>query len=68
MFHTRRPILKFLELFQAIIVVAHNDIPRLMGLVLGANRLLVMAKDIEGFRPIVVGKVFHQLISHSIVL
>ncbi len=33
-----------------------------------ANKLLAMTKDIGGFHPIVVGKVFLQLISHSIVL
>jgi hypothetical protein len=66
--HTRRPILKFLKLFQAITIVAHNDIPRLMGLALGARRLLVMAKDVGGFRPFAIGKMFLQLISHSIIL
>jgi len=55
-------------IIQAIIVVAHNDIPRLMGLVLGFSRLLVMAKDIGGFHPIVISKVFRQLINHSIIL
>jgi len=39
-----------------------------MALVLGASRLLVMAKDTSGFRPIIVGQVFLQLISCSIVL
>jgi hypothetical protein len=34
---------------------------------LGASKLLTMVKDISGLRPIVVGKVFFQLISHSIV-
>jgi hypothetical protein len=29
-----------------------------MALVLGVNKLLAMAKDIDGFRPIVVGKLF----------
>jgi hypothetical protein len=36
--------------------------------VLGANKLLAMAKDIGGFRLIVVGEVFFRLISHPIVL
>ncbi len=35
---------------------------------LGVNRLLAMAKDINGFRFIVVSKVFFSLINHSIVL
>jgi hypothetical protein len=35
---------------------------------LGANRLLAMAKDIGGLFPITIGEVFLQLISHSIVL
>jgi hypothetical protein len=44
------------------------DIPRLVALMLGANKLLVMANDIGGFRPIVVGEVFLRLINRSIVL
>jgi hypothetical protein len=36
--------------------------------VLRASRLLAMVKDISGLRPIVMSKVFVQLISHSIVL
>jgi len=39
-----------------------------MALVLGANKLLTMAKDISALCPIVVNEVFFQLISHSIVL
>ncbi len=35
---------------------------------LGANKLLVMAKDISGLHLIVVSEVFFQLISRSIVL
>ncbi len=35
---------------------------------LEANKLLVMARDISGFHPIVVGEVFFQLIRYSIVL
>ncbi len=62
------PSLGFLELFQAVLVVVHGDIPRLMALVLGANKLLAMIKNIGGFHPIVIGKVFLQFISQSIVL
>jgi hypothetical protein len=39
-----------------------------MALMLGANRLLAMAKDIGGLLPITIGEVFFQLISHFIVL
>jgi hypothetical protein len=57
-FILRDPSLKFLELFQAIAIVAHADIPRLVALMLGANKLLVMAKDISGLHLIIVGEVF----------
>jgi hypothetical protein len=36
--------------------------------VLGANKLLAMAKDISGLCPITIGEMFFQLISRSIVL
>ncbi len=39
-----------------------------MVLMLGAKRLLAMAKDIGGLHPIAIGKVFFLLISRSIVL
>jgi hypothetical protein len=39
-----------------------------MALVLGANRLMAMAKDNGGLYPIVVNEVFLRLISHFIVL
>jgi hypothetical protein len=39
-------------------VVARGYIPRLVALVLGASRLLAMAKDIGGLRPIIIGEVF----------
>jgi len=48
----------FSKLFQVVIVVAHGDIPRSVALMLGANRLLAMAKDFKGLRFIVVGGVF----------
>jgi hypothetical protein len=68
MFHIRGPILRILELFQSIVIVAHHDILKLMTLVLRVSKLLIMAKDIEGLRSIVVSEVFLQLISHAIVL
>ncbi len=40
----------------------------LVALLLGVIRLLAMVKDINGLHPIVVGKVFLQLIGQSIVL
>jgi hypothetical protein len=58
----------FLELFQAVIIVLRGDIHRSIALVLGANKLLATTKDIRGFRLIIVGKTFFQLISRSIVL
>jgi hypothetical protein len=39
-----------------------------MALVLGASKLLAMAKDFGNFRPIVIGEVFFRFISRSIVL
>jgi hypothetical protein len=36
--------------------------------VLGANKLLAMAQDIGGLCPIIISKVFFQLISRSIIL
>jgi hypothetical protein len=34
---------KFSKLFQAVNVVAHGDMPKLVALMLGASRLLAMA-------------------------
>ncbi len=59
--------LGFSELFQTAVIVAHGDIPRLVALVLGVSRLLVMTKDTNGLRLIIVGKVFFRFISRSIV-
>jgi hypothetical protein len=67
-FIPQEPSLGFSELFKDVFVVACSDIPMLVALVLGVNRLLAMAKDSIGFRPIVVGEVFIQLISRSIIL
>ncbi len=58
MFHSKDPSSRFLEFFQAIIVVAHGNIPRSMALVLGANTVLTMAKDIGSFCPIAIGEAF----------
>jgi hypothetical protein len=60
------PSLRLSGLFQ--VVVIHGDNSRLVALMLGANRLLAMAKETGGFSPITVTKMFFQLISHSIVL
>jgi len=57
-FIPKDPSSRFLELFLAIVVVARGYIPRLVALVLGASRLLAMAKDIGGLRPIIIGEVF----------
>jgi hypothetical protein len=61
------PSLGFLKLFQDAAIVACGDIPRSVALVLGASRLLAMAKNTSGFRPIIIGDMFLQLISRSIV-
>jgi hypothetical protein len=60
--------LRFSKLFQIVVVVTHGDILRLVALMLGANKLLAMAKKTEGLHPIVVGEASFQLISCSIVL
>jgi len=62
------PSSRFSKLFQTSIVVAHGDIPRSVALMLGASRLLAMAKDFKGLRLIVVGEVFFRLINRSINL
>jgi hypothetical protein len=61
------PSLGFSKLFQVVVVV-HGDIFRSVALVLGANRLLAMAKDISGLRLIAIGKVCLRLNSHPITL
>jgi hypothetical protein len=38
----------FSKIFQAVVVTC-GQIPRLVGLMLGANKLLIMAKDTSGF-------------------
>jgi hypothetical protein len=58
----------FSKLFQVATIVIHGDIPRSMALMLGANRLLAMAKDTNGFHLIAMGEVFLRLISCSIIL
>ncbi len=56
------------RIYSKLLLFACGDIPRLVALVLGARRSLVMAKDIKGFYPIPIGETFFQLISHSICL
>jgi hypothetical protein len=57
-FILKDPSLGFSELFQATTTIAHGDVPRSVALMLGVKRLLVMAKDTGGIRPIAVGEVF----------
>jgi hypothetical protein len=57
-FIPKDPSSRFLELFQAAIIVACGNIFRLMALVLKADKLLAMVKDIKGLCPIVIGEVF----------
>jgi hypothetical protein len=49
---------RFLELFQVLILVVRGDIFRSMALVLGANKLLTLAKDFGGLHPIVISEMF----------
>jgi hypothetical protein len=52
----------FSKLFQVIVIIVRKGNPRSMALMMGANRLLVMAKDIRGFRLIVVSEMFFNLL------
>jgi hypothetical protein len=55
------------ELFQVVVViVACGDILKSMALMLGVNKLLIMAKDIEGLDLFAIGETFLQLIDCSI--
>jgi hypothetical protein len=58
----------FSKLFQTVIIIICQDILKLVALMLRASKLLGMAKDINGLRHIIVGKMFLWLINHSIVL
>jgi hypothetical protein len=60
-FISKDPSLGFSELFQ-IVVVVHGDIMKLVTLMLGASRLLAMAKDTSGLRPNVLSKIFFDLL------
>jgi hypothetical protein len=63
MFHTKKPSLGFSKLYQVIVVVVVcGDIPKSKALMLGVIILLVMAKNIGGLRPIIVGEVFLYLL------
>jgi hypothetical protein len=57
-FIPKDPSSRFSELFQVVVIVARRDIPRSIALMLGANRLLAMAKDTSGLHLIVVCEVF----------
>jgi hypothetical protein len=62
------PSLRFSKLFQINTTIHCGDIPRSVAIVLGVSKLLAMAKDTSGVHLIVVGEIFLQLISYSIVL
>jgi len=48
-FIPKNPSLRLLELFQTTAIIAHGDFPKLVALMLGACKLLAMAKDNGGF-------------------
>jgi hypothetical protein len=62
------PSSRFSKLIQVVVIVVWGDILRSVALVLGANKLLAMAKDIDNLHPVVVSEMFLRLISCSIVL
>jgi hypothetical protein len=66
-FIPKDPSSKFSELFQDVAIVVYGDIPRSMTLMLKANRLLTMEKNIGGLHIIVIGQVFLRLITRFIV-
>jgi hypothetical protein len=67
-FIVKDPSSGLLKLFQIIIVIHCWDILRSVALMLGVSKLLAMAKDTGGLRPIAMGEVFLRFINHSIVL
>jgi len=67
-FILENPSLGFSKLFQATVVVAHGDIRKSMALMLGANKLLAMARDSKGLHLIAIGKMFSSIISCFIIL
>jgi hypothetical protein len=67
-FISKDPSSRFSKLFHVTIIVVDRDIPRLVALVLVANKLLAMTKDIGGFHPITIDEVFLRLINRSVVL
>jgi len=68
-FIPKDPSLRFLGLFQVIVIITLNDIPRSMALMLGTNKFLAMVKNTRSLRPITIGEVFLRLIiRRSIVL
>ncbi len=67
-FIPKDPSSRFSKLFQVVITIAHGDIFKFMALMLGANRLLAMAKDTASLRLITICEMFLRLISCSIVL
>ncbi len=58
-FILKDPSSRFLELFFVVAIVA--DILKSMALMLGVSKLLAMAKDIGGLRPITIGEPFFDL-------
>ncbi len=60
--HTRRPILRVFEIIPSYCCCWLWDIPRSVAIVLGVNKLLVMAKDTSGLCPIAIGEAFFNLL------
>jgi hypothetical protein len=56
--HTKGPIFMVFKIIPSAATIVHGDIPRSIALVLGASRLLAMAKDIGDLRFIIIGEVF----------
>ncbi len=57
-FTPKDPSVSFSKLLQVVTTIVCRDIFRSMALMLGVNKLLVMAKNIGGLCPIAMGEVF----------
>jgi hypothetical protein len=65
MFHTKGLILKVFEIILGCYYCCSWGCPQVDGPNVGANKLLAMAKNINGLYPITIGKMFFRLINYS---
>ncbi len=65
MLHTKGP---FFKVFKVVALIVYGDILRSVTLMLGVNKLLIMAKDTKSLYLIIISKVFSQFINCSNVI